>query len=123
MLRPSREIADLSLITQEDLPPGCVRKMTSDDPIYGYTVDNPVRIAPGIANHATYLRHLRCPFLEPYFFSRRSEILEGAGGRLLTTYDLHCRRRRHAAIIYIDGHALGADPDAQKAPMGMFWHE
>jgi len=123
MWPPSREVADLSLITQEDLPPEYVREMTSEDPTYAYTLDNPVRVAPGIENQERYLRHLRCPLLEPYFFSRRSEILQGAGGRILTTYDLHCRCRRHAATIYIDGRVIGANPDRQKAPSGMFWHK
>ena len=108
------------------LPDGIDPKQTSDDPTYGYTKENAVKLGSpdefgGPAMSKVYLRHLRDSKFKPFTFDRDGSFGGGPDGHILDRYTLvDSDGKKHQ--IFIDMYHPENTPLKCKAPKGMyFW--
>jgi hypothetical protein len=99
-------------------------KQTSDDPTYGYTMENPVKLGSldklgGPAMSHVYLQHLRDSHFKPFTFDRKGSYIGGSDGHILDNYTLvDSDGKRHD--VYVDMYHPEHTPLACKAPKGMY---
>ena len=108
------------------LPKGIDPKQTSDDPSFGYTKENPVKLGSpdefgGPAMSNVYLRHLRDSKFKPFTFERDGSFGGGQDGHILDRYTIvDSDGKKHQ--IFIDMYHPENTPLKCKAPKGMyFW--
>ena len=108
------------------VPDGIDPKQTSDDPTYGYTKGNPIKVggpkgSSGPASERLYLRHLRDAHFKPFTFRRQGSVGAGPDGHILDMYELvSSDGNKH--LLYIDMYHPDVHPFHVKAPHGMyFW--
>ena len=108
------------------VPQGIDLKQTSDDPTYGYSKENPVKLGspdqfggPGMSR--VYLRHRRDQHFKPMEFERDGSFGGGPDGHILDRYTLvDSDGKKHQ--IYIDMYHPDKSPLKCLAPKGMyFW--
>ena len=108
-------------------PEGIDPKQTSEDPTYGYSKDNAVKVGgpkgfSGPASERLYLRHLRDAQFRPFRFRRRGSFGSGPDGHVLDGYELTDYDGK-TVLIYIDMYHADIHPFRVKAPKGMFFLE
>lgn len=115
-----------TLKKESRFPDGIEPKQTSDDPTYGYTRDNPIKVGgpkgfSGPASEHLYLRHLRDSKFRPLSFKRLGSYAPGPDGHILDGYQL-TDPDGNTYILYIDMYHKDIHPFNVKAPQGMyFW--
>ena len=108
------------------IPDGIDPKQTSDDPTYGYTKKNPIKVGgpkgfTGPASERLYLRHLRDSKFRALSFKRIGSFGRGPDGHILDGYKL-TDEDGNTFILYIDMYHSDVHPFHVKAPKGMyFW--
>lgn len=108
------------------LPEGIDPGQTSDDPTYGYTMENPVKlgspdISDGPGMSRVYLRHLRDGNFKSFTFTRDGSFSGSPDGHILDRYTLvDGDGKKHQ--VYIDMYHPENPALDCKAPQGMyFW--
>lgn len=110
------------------VPEGINPKQTSDDPTYGYTRDNPIKIGAaegfsGPSAERLYLRHLRDSKFRPFAFERLGSFNAGPEGHILDGYKL-TDQDGNTFTLYIDMYHGEVHLFHAKAPKGMhFWKQ
>jgi hypothetical protein len=107
-----------------NLPEGIDPKQTSEDPAYGFTQKNPVRLGSrdefgGPAMSEVFLRHLRDGQFKPFTFERDGSLGGNPDGHILDLYTLVDSAGKKYQI-YIDMYHPEISPLTCKAPKGMF---
>ncbi|MCP4707209.1 MAG: hypothetical protein GY869_01175 [Planctomycetes bacterium] len=111
---------------ESGIPDGIDPKQTSDDPTYGYTKDNPIKVGgpegfSGPSSEQLYLRHLRDSKFRPMSFVRIGSFGPGPDGNILDGYML-ADQDGNKFTLYIDMYHKDVHPFRVKAPKGMyFW--
>ena len=109
-----------------NVPPGIDPAQTSDDPSYGYTPGNPVRVGfedefSGPAASQVYLRHLRDAKFGRFEFERVGSFGGNPDEHLVDKYILRSSTGEKFEI-FIDMYHPECTPLRQLAPKGMyFW--
>jgi hypothetical protein len=123
---PLVHLAQQNLPRDTPLPRWVDPEQTSDDPTYGYTRENPIRVGgpegfSGPASENLYLRHLRDWKLRPLSFRRIGSVSAGEDGHILDRYELTDGDGK-TFVIYIDMYHEDIHPFEAKAPKGFyFW--
>lgn len=110
------------LMLQDNIDP----EQTADDPSYGYSLENPVKLGelPGLSGpraERLYLRHLRDAKLRPISFKRLGSYRGNPDEHLVDEYVLTDEDGK-SYTIYIDMYHPDMNPLYVKAPKGMyFW--
>lgn len=111
---------------QTGIPEGIDPKQTSDDPSYGYTKANPIKVGgpegfSGPSSEELYLRHLRDAKFRPMSFKRIGSFGAGPDGHILDGYKLTDQDGK-TYTLYIDMYHKDVHSFHVKAPKGMyFW--
>lgn len=109
-----------------DVPQGIDPKGTSDDPSYGYTKNNPIKVGGpkgfrGPESERLYLRHLRDSQFNVFRFRRSGSVGAGPDGHVLDLYEL-TSSDGNTYKVYIDMYHPDVHPFSVQAPKGMyFW--
>ena len=122
---PSSECLPPAQAAQSDLlPEGIDPAQTSDDPTYGYTKENPVKLGSsaefgGPARSLVYLRHLRDSQFAPLAFRRDGNVGSGEDGHIVDRYTL-TDSRGNRFEVFIDMYHPESTPLRCKAPKGLY---
>ncbi len=97
---------------------------TSDDPTFGYTLENPVKLGgadmtQSVTASYVYLRQLRDKNRQPFRFRRIGNVGAGPDGHITDHYRLMDSEGKQFSI-YIDMYHPENSPLDCKAPKGMF---
>ncbi len=101
-----------------------LRGRVSDDPTYGYTRENPVKLGGGLGPEASrvFLRHLRTPAMEPFDFWRVGNVgtipCDG-GEHVIDHYGIVARDGSVTNSLYIDMYHPAVRPLDALAPKGL----
>ena len=107
-------------------PEGIYPQQTSDDPTYGYTSENPIKvggaeIVNGPSTERLYLRHLRDSKFRPFTFQRLGSYGGNPDEHMVDGYELTDEDGK-TYMLYIDMYHIDVHPFTVKAPKGMyFW--
>ncbi len=124
--QPPMETPPATLKANAALPQGIDPKQTSDDPTYGCSKDNAIKVggpkgSSGPASERLYLRHLRDAKFRPFRFNRRGSFGAGPDGHIVDGYELTDQDGKKV-MIYLDMYHPEIHPFHVKAPKGMyFW--
>lgn len=105
-----------------DVPEGIDPERTSDDPTYGYTLDNPIKVGGRLSGpeaQRLYLRLLRDRHFEPFAFERIASVGRGPDGHQVDLYELTASDGERYEV-YIDMYHPEIRPLQFKAPQGMY---
>jgi len=96
-------------------------KTVSEDPTYGYTMENPIKVGPpqrGPSASRHYLMSLRDAHGRPFEIFRNGSVGNGPDGHVIDNYFLtSCTGDRIS--LFIDMYHPERDPDFQDAPVGL----
>lgn len=108
------------------VPDGIDPQQTSDDPTYGYTAENPIKVGgadefSGPSTERLYLRHLRDSKFRPFRFHRLGSYGGNPDEHMVDGYEL-TDQDGETYMLYIDMYHIDVHPFNVKAPKGMyFW--
>jgi len=105
-------------------PAGVDPALTSPDPKYGHTLENPVKVGSreefgGPAAQRAYLESLRDEHGEPVTYKRQGSAGPGPGGSIVDLYEITTSTGKRITL-YLDMYHPDNDPAKQPAPAGLF---
>jgi len=120
MSEPDTQPADDQTVYPEGIDPA----NTSDDPAYGVSTDNPVRLGlddvfSGPRASRMYLEALRDGNFEPVVYRRVGSVGASADGNPIDLYEV-LTGDGETFEIHIDMYHIGRNPLDQPAPMGLY---
>ena len=104
--------------TAPEAPPGVDPKLTSTNPEYGYSKDNPIKVESSSAQ-LLYLSKLRDEAGKPLRFKRAGSVGAGADDHVIDRYDVETSAGRKF-MLYLDMYHPESAGEKQLAPSGLF---
>lgn len=109
---------------EKRFPEGIDPKQTSDDPTYGYTLENPVKVGgpkgySGPQSERLYLEHLRDSNFNPLKFRRAGSFGMTTDNHIVDGYELISEDGKKY-FIYMDMYHPEIHPLQVKAPKGLY---